>query len=359
LLSETPGGAIPIIASPEGLPPALAASLSAEERAWIEHQKTAGFPMAVTPHFASLAGAERADPIRRQFVPDPLEARNDPFALGDPLGEGIYRAAPRLVHQYRDRALLLAGGTCAGFCRYCFRRVRMSAPAAFIGERELPPVSAYLRAHPEIKEILVSGGDPLTAPDAELDRLFDRLREARPGVLIRLCSRVPVAFPARLGQNTVALLARRRPLRIVTHINHPRELAPEARLALGSAVGAGIPVHVQTVLLRGINDNAETLAALFRECLNLGLTPYYLFQLDLAPGAAHFRVPLKEGLFIYRELGRLVSGLGLPAYGLDLPGGGGKIRLHEDIIAGEEARPGGRVYLLKDSAGGLWEYPVG
>ena len=130
-------------------------------------------------------------------------------------------------------------------------------------------------------------------------------------------------------------------------------------LIVGSAaVEAGIPVHVQTVLLRGINDKAETLAALFRECVGLGISPYYLFQLDLAPGTAHFRVPLKEGLSIYRDLGRLITGSGLPVYAVDLPGGGGKIRLHDGVIAGEEDSPGGRVYLLKDEAGKLWTYPA-
>ena len=356
-----------LITSPAELPPALAASVNAGEREWIRKLNTHslsynglsynGLPFAVTPHFASLAKPERDDPIRRQFMPDPLEAHPDPFALDDPLGEACYRAALRLVHQYRDRALLLAGGCCAGYCRYCFRRIRMSSPAAFISAEELEPALTYLGTHREIGEILVSGGDPLCAEDGELEELFGKLRQARPGILIRLCSRVPVTNPARLGSTAISLLARYRPLRIVTHINHPRELAPEARSALGAAAEAGIPVHVQTVLLRGINDSAETLALLFRECLNLGLTPYYLFQLDLAPGTAHFRVPLGEGLAIYRELGRLISGLGLPAYAVDLPGGGGKIHLHEGVIAGEEERPGGRVYLLRDRAGKLWEYP--
>jgi len=142
------------------------------------------------------------------------------------------------------------------------------------------------------------------------------------------------------------------------HINHVRELSLASRAVLGSAVEAGIPVLVQTVLLRGINDNAEALAELFSECLELGLSPYYLFQLDLAPGTAHFRVPLKEGLSVYQALKRLIADRGLPAYVVDLPGGGGKIRLCEDAIAGEEQRPGGRVYLLKDKTGKLWDYPT-
>jgi lysine 2,3-aminomutase len=341
-----------IITSIEELPAALTVSLSAEERELIQKLKGSPFPFAVTPHFASLAAPERDDPVRRQFIPDSLEETDDPFALDDPLGEERYRLTSRLVHQYRDRALLLAGGPCAGYCRYCFRRARMNA--AFISGSELEPVLTCLESRPSIREILVSGGDPLTDDDGKLEELFGKLRKARSDILIRLCSRVPVTDPKRLGCQTIDLFHRYRPLRFVTQINHAKELSPDARTTLASLVEAGIPVHVQTVLLKGINDNAEALALLFRECLNLGLSPYYLFQLDLAPGTAHFRVPLKKSLAVYRELERQISGLALPVYAVDLPGGGGKIRLSEDAIAGEE----NGVLLLKGHNGKLWKYPV-
>jgi len=342
-----------LITSIEELPAELAASLNADERAMIQKIKNSPFRFAVTRHFASLAAPGLDDPIRRQFIPDPLEEADDPFALEDPLGEERYYLASRLVHQYPDRALLLAGGSCAGHCRYCFRRARMKA--AFISSAELEPVLTSLKSLPVIREILVSGGEPLTADDGKLEELFAKLRKARPDILIRLCSRVPVADPKRLNPQTIGLLCRFKPMRLVTHINHPRELPPDVRTALASLVEAGIPVHVQTVLLKGINDSAETLALLFRECLNLGLSPYYLFQLDLAPGTAHFRVPLKKGLEIYHELERQISGLALPAYAVDLPGGGGKIRLGEDVIvSGDDG-----VLLLKGPDGKLWKYPAG
>jgi lysine 2,3-aminomutase len=407
-----------LITSIEELPSGLASSVSPEERVYIDELRKGGaLPFAVTPHYASLARPERDDPIRRQFFPDPREALADPFALDDPLGEACYRAAPRLVHQYRDRALLLAGGACAGYCRYCFRRVWLGKAPAFIGNTafsdtaftggpaggaaptaasgELAPALAYIRAHSEIREILVSGGDPLSAADRRLEELFMALREARPDALLRVCTRAPLTMPARLGDETIALFRRFLPLRLLVHINHPRELGepvsdagrgpvspdaglpgrdasvrnvfvrnaparrvPSAGERLAACVKAGIPVHVQTVLLRGVNDDPAVLAELFRECLNIGLTPYYLFQLDLAPGTAHFRVPLKQGLAIYREQGALISGLGLPAYAVDLPGGGGKIRLHDNVIAGEKTTPAGIVYLLKDAAGRTWEYPA-
>jgi lysine 2,3-aminomutase len=348
-----------IITAIDKLPPFLAASLSPEEAAFIGSLKARGLlPFGVSGHFASLAGPGREDPLRRQFIPDLREALPDPFALEDPLGEAHYRAAPRLIHQYRDRALLLAGGSCGGYCRHCFRRVRMKEPENFIGgEKELIPILAYLRAHDEIREILISGGDPLTAEDEDLDRLLREIRQARPGIMFRICTRIPITLPQRLTPETIALFTRYRPLRMVVHINHPRELAEPARQGLAAWVEAGLPAHVQTVLLRGINDRAETLAELFRECLNLGLTPYYLFQPDLAPGTAHFRLPLPQGLALYRELKTLISGLGLPAYAVDLPGGGGKITLHEESIVAEKQDPRGRVYLLKGPGGRLYPYP--
>jgi len=347
-----------LITSLEELPPPLTASVSAEEKNYITEIKKRGLlPFAVTPHFASLARPEKDDPIRRQFFPDPRETLPDPHALDDPLGECHFRAAPRLVHQYRNRALLLAAGTCAGYCRYCFRRVWLSSvPPVTVDD--LQPELAYLAAHPEIREVLVSGGDPLTLDNAVLSDLFRRLREARPGVLLRVCTRVPITEPSRLNSETITLFAAFRPLRLAVQINHPRELSAPCRAALAAGVDAGIPVHVQTVLLRGINDDPALLAQLFRDCLDLGLSPYYLFQMDLAPGTAHFRVPLKQGLVLYRELGGLIPGLGLPAYAVDLPDGGGKIRLRDNVIAGEKTTPAGNVYILKDSSGKKWHYPV-
>jgi lysine 2,3-aminomutase len=352
-----------VITTLEGLPPLLQAAVSPEERAYIAAvTERGGLPFAVTPHFASLAGPDQADPIRRQFFPGLQEELPDPFALEDPLGEAFHLAAPRFVHQYRDRALLLAGGRCAGYCRHCFRRVWVGSPRPFITGAELDPVTAYLKAHREIREVLVSGGDPLTVSDNALEGLFRRLREARTDepesapLSLRVCTRVPITDPKRLTGAAIGLFSRSQPLRAAVHINHPRELAMESRRVLASCAAAGIPVLVQTVLLRGVNDDAAILAELFRECRGLGLTPYYLFQLDLAPGTAHFRVPLKRGLALYQEL-RSLAGEDCPAYALDLPGGGGKIRLREDTIAGEGEETKGPVYYLKGPDGRLWAYP--
>jgi lysine 2,3-aminomutase len=301
-------------------------------------------------------------------MPDPKETQSGPFALADPLGEACYRAVPRLIHQYREKALLKTTAHCGGFCRFCFRRVWVTCETPFITAGELEPVLAYVAGHPEIRELLLSGGDPLTASDERLEWLFQKLCALRQGprrpLSLRICTRLPITSPNRITADLAGLLSRFRPLRMAVHINHPRELSPESRRALTAITETGIPVLVQTVLLKGINDNVPTLINLFHECRNLGLTPYSLFQLDLAPGTSHFRVPLKQGLGLYRELqeteraASLLPGTLVPTYAVDLPGGGGKIRLSEESIAGEEERPAGRVYLLKDKNGKLWPYPA-
>jgi len=355
-----------MICSVDDLPPALAASVTPGERDYIEGIRRGGaLPFAVTPHFASLAGPGADDPIRRQFFPDPREALPDPFALDDPLGQAGHSPVAGLVHQYRDRALLLAAKTCAGYCRHCFRRVWLSSGTAGGGTggtchqpADLQPVLAYLAARPEITEILVSGGDPLTLDNDRLAAIFRRLRAARPGAALRLCTRLPVTEPSRFDAATAAMLADFRPLRISLHINHPRELSPECTAALALCTGLGIPVLVQTVLMRSINDDATLLADLFRRCIALGLSPYYLFQMDLAPGTAHFRVPLRRGLALHAELRKLLPAPAIPAYAVDLPGGGGKIRLGDGVIAGERVSAKGPELVLRDGAGRDWFYPA-
>ncbi|MDR2518218.1 MAG: radical SAM protein [Spirochaetaceae bacterium] len=337
----------------DGLPPHLRAGIRPEEAAYLARLKAQGIlPFGVTPHFASLAGAEQGDPIRRQFFPSPKEADKDPAALSDPLGERAHQKAPRLIHQYRDRALIRASSRCAGYCRYCFRRIWTRPGRGFILPAEFPPILRYLGSRPEITEALISGGDPLTAPDAALDTLFRALRRARPDLRLRVCTRVPVTCPQRLSPGLIQLLKDHKPLRMAVHINHSRELSRETRDVLGACAGAGIPVLTQTVLLRGVNDDAETLARLFDACLAAGLSLYYLFQLDLAPGTGHFRVDLMEGLRLYEQLER--GGAALPVYAVDLPGGGGKIRLCRDAIAGIQ----GGAYLLKGPGGRLYPYPA-
>ncbi len=351
---------IELITQAQSLPPTLRESLSPAELAFIAGLETCGLlPFAVTPFYAALAGSGADDPIRRQCIPDPREAELKYYELDDPLGGALFGVGPRLVHQYRDRALLLSNGACAGYCRHCFRRSWTGSVPGFIGDAELDSACAYLVAHPELQEILVSGGDPLVATNGRLETLLARLRSSRPDILLRVCTRLPVVHPARIDAVLVALLRRFRPLRMIVHINHPRELPPETCSAISSCVDAGIPVHTQTVLLKGINDDEQVLAVLFRKIVTLGASPYYLFQGDLAQGTSHLRVNLETALSLYARLKHLVSGLCLPRFAVDLPGGGGKLALHPGCIAGKSTYgDGSPAYLLRDTDGKLWKYPI-
>jgi lysine 2,3-aminomutase len=348
-----------LITNIEDLPQVLRESISTEEAAFINQLKDKGLlPFAVTPFYVSLAKPNIDDPIRKLCIPDPREVTVTVLETIDPLGASRYEVCPRMVHQYKDRVLLLTNGACDGYCRHCFRRNWVARPEGFITEEEMVTVTAYLQKHTEVREILLSGGDLLTASDDKIFWLLSKLKEAERTLLLRIGSRVPVTNPERITPELVELLSRFKPLRLVLHLNHPRELAAEVRQALELFVQAGIPVHTQTVLLKGINDDVETLAELFRESLNLGINPYYLLQGDLAPGTSHLRVNLLQGINLYKELKAHISGLAYPHYALDLPGGGGKIMLHEGSILAERENPLGNVYVLQDAQGREYEYPV-
>lgn len=288
-------------------------------------------PFAATGYYLSLAGKGPKDPILAQAIPDRREFERSPAELADPLGEAIHRVGSRLIHHYSSRVLIRATGECPVFCRHCFRRNLLPGERGFLSSKEMEAVAAYLASHGEVREVLVSGGDPLTADEGRLEELLGRIRAGRPRLVIRVCTRAPITLPSRVTPELLGLLRRFRPLRVVTQANHPQELAPAAREALGALVEAGIPVHDQTVLLRGVNDAVETLEELFASLLRLGVSPYYLFQGDLAAGTAHFRVPLSRGLALYAELGKRLSGLELPRYAVDAPGGGGKVQLPSGI----------------------------
>ncbi len=285
-------------------------------------------PFGITPYYLSLAEPREDDPILRQYLPSAAESRVLPYESSDPLGAREYEAGPRLVRQYRSRALLLANGACAGYCRFCFRS--SFAGEGFISDEDAERAAAYLRDRHEIAELLVSGGDPCAASDERIGGLLGRLREARPDLAIRLCTRTPVTLPSRFTDSFLALLRGLRPIWIVTHFNHPRELSPFARAALARIADAGLPILNQTVLLRGVNDSASVLAELCEGLLRAGAKPYYLLQGDLAAGTAHFRTGLGESLGLYGGLIGTVSGAALPAFALDLPRGGGKRRLLPD-----------------------------
>ena len=315
------------------------------------------FPMAITPHVASLIERpDFSDPVFAQFVPGAGELADAPWASADPLAEVPHSPFPHLVRRYPDRALLLATSACAAYCRHCFRKRVSAGCDAAIPDAELRAVARWLRAHPEIDDVLVSGGDPLMLPDARLARLLAALRAVPSVRVIRIATRLPCTLPSRITPALVRLL---RPPRggpatfVSTQFNHPRELAPAALRACARLVDAGIPVQNQTVLLRGVNDDPATEEALCRMLYHNRIRPYYLFQADLVRGIEHFRTPLETGLAVMDHLRAHLSGPAIPNFCVDPPGDGRKIELSPDRVAGR--RPGGT--LLRTASGGIFLYP--
>ncbi len=311
-------------------------------------------PSGASRFYAGLAESEdpTRDPIAAQYVPQSAEADVRPWESPDPLDERRFEVAPRLVHRYRDRVLLLANDRCAVYCRHCFRRHFTGHGGGRIREGELAEVCRYIAAHPEVQEVLVSGGDPLMLSDAELGRVLDALLDTRPDLIVRVCTRVPVVLPARITEPLAELLGRRGCTWVVTHANHPRELTPELAAAVRRLLAHGVPVLNQAVLLRGINDDVETLEALLRGLVRARIKPYYLFQGDLASGTSHFRVPIERGITLMRELRRRLSGIALPVYAVDLPGGGGKVPIESSLLRVEAD-----AYVLQGPEGGEFRYP--
>jgi len=290
------------------------------------------FPLRVTPYYAGLIDpGDPADPLARMVLPDPHELDPSRAALQDPLAEDEHSPVPRLVHRYRDRALLLLTLSCASYCRHCTRK-RAVGRGARISEAELAGAIDYLRAHPEVWDLLLSGGDPLTLSDAALDRILTALRTVPSLRVLRLGTRVPAVLPQRVTPALVEILARHGPLFVATHCNHPRELSPEAVAACGRMADAGLPLANQTVLLRGVNDSPATIEDLCRRLLAARVRPYYLLQCDLAPGVEHLRTPLARGVEILEALRGRLSGLAIPTFVVDGPEGSGKMPLTPNYL---------------------------
>ncbi len=317
-----------------------------------------GIPKAFQTLIDEAATPSSAAALSRQIVPSGEERDIKSGETADPLGESRYCVTPRLVHQYPNRVLLLTTGACLGYCRYCFRRTFTGRGIGFIGPGELAEVLDYLVANPAVQEILVSGGDPLVATDGELVELLSAIRRVRPDLLLRLCTRANVFAPERFTDSLVSRLRGLRPLWVIPHINHPAELGRAQTDSLRKLVDSGIPIQSQTVLLRGVNDSATTLADLFHRLVCLGVKPGYLFQCDLALGVSSFRVPLSEGMAIWRTLRELLSGLSLPEYAVDLPGGGGKFPLSVPALCDRIAdSPERDVLAVHGLDGKVYTYP--
>ena len=309
-------------------------------------------PVRIPRSYARLIDPhDPADPLARMVLPDPAELVPSPHLVSDPLGEEPHTVSPRLVHRYRDRALLLVTLRCASYCRHCTRR-RAVGRGGLISREELAAAVRYLREHPEIRDLLVSGGDPLLLPDRPLGRLLETVRQVQSLDLVRIGSRIPAVLPARVTPALVRILARVAPLFLNTHFNHPRELTAEAVAACGRLVDAGIPLANQTVLLAGVNDSLDTLEALCRGLLKARVRPYYLLQSDLVQGVEHLRTPLARGIELIRGLQTRVSGMALPVFVVDGPFGTGKIPIFPDNVVAREAG----CTLLRSPDGGIVSY---
>ncbi len=294
------------------------------------------YAVAVTPTLVGLIDpADPADPIARQFLPDPRELEAAPAERPDPIGDGLHSPVKGLVHRYPDRVLLTPILHCPVYCRFCFRRERVGRGDGVLSQVELEAAFDYVRQHDEVWEVVVSGGDPFQLPPGRVRALVRALDAIPHLAAIRFHSRVPVGDPRRVSPALVAALEAEKAVWVAVHCNHPRELSPPAAAACRRLVQAGIPLVGQTVLLKGVNDDPLVMEALMRAMVRNRIKPYYLHHLDLAPGTGHFRTGIAEGQAIVRSLRGRASGLCQPTYVLDIPGGFGKVPigptyLHED-----------------------------
>lgn len=301
--------------------------------------ETEGLPIRITPYYLSLV--DRMDPgcpIRRQCVPDARESVEVPGDLVDPLGEVAHEVAPHLVQRYPDRVLLLATDRCAVYCRFCTRSRIVGGGEGAVSLESLAPAFAWLRAHPEVKDVIVSGGDPLTMATERLERIVAAVRAIESVDTIRLATRVPVTLPMRITRELTDALRPHHPLWVMTHFNHAKELTLDAVEACARLADAGFPVMNQTVLLAGINDDERALESLFRGLVRARVRPYYLLQADPVRGTGHLRTPLGRGVALMEGLQGRLSGIALPRFICDTPGGLGKVPVSPEYVV--ERSPG-------------------
>jgi lysine 2,3-aminomutase len=332
----------------------VAAGLVAPERAEELRRVADAFAVAITDEMAALIDpADPADPIAAQFVPKAAELDTAPEERADPIGDDRWSPLPGIVHRYPDRVLLKPLLLCPVYCRFCFRRETVGGKDAVLDRAALDRAFAYIRERPEIWEVIVTGGDPfLLSPRrlAAIVRILDAIAHV---AVIRFHTRVPIVDPDRVGPALLAALTAEKAVYVVLHANHPRELTEGARAAALRLARAGIPLLAQTVLLRGVNDEAAILEALFRGLVAMRVKPYYLHHADLARGTAHFRTGIAEGQRLVRGLRGRVSGLCQPTYVLDIPGGWGKV----PIAAGAASRAGRGGWRIEDPDGRSHDYP--
>jgi len=311
--------------------------------------------MAITPYFASLMDTKDANcPIRRQVVPTANELVISKDELRDPLSEDADSPVPGLVHRYPDRVLLLVTDQCASYCRHCTRRRWVGVKAERMPPEAMQRAIQYIADHPEVRDVLISGGDPLLLSESVLEPLLKGLRAIPHVEIIRIGTRVPVFLPQRITPELVAMLSKYHPLWINIHFNHPKEITPETAEACARLANAGIPLGSQTVLLRGINDCPHIIKKLMHELLKIRVRPYYLYQCDLSQGISHFRTSISKGIEIIEHLRGHTSGLAIPTFAVDAPGGGGKVPIMPQYLISMSDK----VAIVRNYAGAISAYPL-
>ena len=327
--------------------------LTPEEIEGIKHSK-GRLALAVTPYFASLMDPINPNcPIRRQAVPRIEELHLSKNDMVDPCGEDKDSPVPGLVHRYPDRVLLLVTDQCAVYCRYCTRRRLVGSHERAITQGNFEEVLKYLKSHRKVRDVLLSGGDPLLLENERLEEILSRLRAIPHIELLRIGTRVPVTLPQRITGGLVRMLKKYHPLMISIHFSHPKEITDQVRRACNDLADGGIPLGSQTVLLKGINDKPYIMKKLVHELLKIRVRPYYIYQCDLAMGTEHFRTSVATGIQIIEKLRGYTTGYAVPTYVVDAPGGGGKIPVEPVYLV---SRGKGKV-VLRNYEGKIFEYP--
>ena len=328
-------------------------SLSEKEQQEIE-ASLVRFRMAITPYFASLMDPEDPYcPLRMQAVPSIKETFMHPWEKKDPLSETNGSSVPNIVHRYPDRALFLVTRQCAMYCRHCVRK-------RYVGEKDCPASDAekekaidYISRTPQIRDVLVSGGDPLSLSDGNLEDIIARLRAIGHVEIIRIGTRIPAVLPMRITPALLAMLKKYHPIWMNVHFNHPLELTAQSRKACADIADAGIPLGNQSVLLRNINDNAETMKELLLKLVKTRVRPYYIYQCDLCEGSEHFRTRVETGVEIIRKLTGKISGFAIPRFAVDSPDGGGKVPIDPDFVVSLDDQK----IELRNYEGRVFSYP--
>jgi len=326
--------------------------LTSSEEAAV-NRRSGRFVMGIPPYWAALMDPDDPTcPIRRQAVPVEEEYKLSPNDMIDPLAEDSHMPVPGLVHRYPDRVLLLVVEVCAMYCRFCTRSRVVGTTAGYSRPANIDAAIDYIKAHRKVRDVLISGGDPLTLSDDRLDDVLTKLKAIPHVEFVRIGTRNPVTLPYRVTESLCNVLKKHKPVWMSLHFNHPKEVTPPVKKACGMLADCGVPLGSQTVLMKGINDRPAIMKKLFHELLKIRVRPYYIYQCDPVKGTSHFRTPVAAGLAIIEKLRGHTTGYAVPTFVVDGPGGGGKIPLMPNYVVGVK----NGVWTLRNFAGKLFTY---